>query len=146
MRLKHVEVLRLGFLKFKTDKNIFFQIRVEQMWLAKTKKSQGTTMGKGKGNIKSFVYPIKSGRIIGEVTGNISYQEIRHHLRRMATCMPFKCRVVTREFLDYEKNVEEYLEEKNINPFSFRKCSQNNYKGIRPSLGHYDLMFDGKFR
>lgn len=50
--------------------------RVDQPWLPKTKKPQGTKLGGGKGSISHYVTPVRAGRIILEIGGYITEFEV----------------------------------------------------------------------
>ena len=61
-----------------------------------TKKAAEVGMGKGKGSVDHYVFPVRPGRIIFEVGGGISEEQARAALRSAGYKMPFKTRVVTK--------------------------------------------------
>lgn len=99
MRFVHFEVIRMGLLR-KLDWSRMFAIwRVDSPWQAVTKKvnlqfvityilqyykiyigiilqGQGQRMGGGKGSIDHYVTPVRSGRIIIEISGHCEYAEV----------------------------------------------------------------------
>ena len=63
-----------------------------------TKKPLETRMGKGKGNVETWVAPVKPGRIMFEV-GGIDESLAREALRLAIFKLPGRCRIVKREEL-----------------------------------------------
>lgn len=71
---KHVEMLRI--LINRKLKNFISKPRIKinvHPVLAISRKSSGLRMGKGKGNIKYWVFPARSGRILFELGPNIPF-------------------------------------------------------------------------
>lgn len=54
-----------------------------------------TRMGKGKGETKHWVAPVKPGTVLFEI-GGVSEQLAKDALRRVAHKMPVRCRMITR--------------------------------------------------
>ena len=54
-----------------------------------------TRMGKGKGEVANWVAPIKPGRVLFEI-GGVEEETAKAALRRMASKMPVRCRMVYR--------------------------------------------------
>ena len=61
-----------------------------------TKKAAEVGMGKGKGAVDHYVFPVRPGRIIFEVGGGITEEHAREALRSAGHKMPFKTRVVSK--------------------------------------------------
>jgi len=61
-----------------------------------TKKPAETRMGKGKGNPEEWVFVVKRGRVLCEISG-LSELESRQVLQQAAYKLPVKTRVVKRE-------------------------------------------------
>ena len=61
-----------------------------------TKKGAETPMGKGKGTVDHFVFPIKPGRMIFEMDG-VEEQIAREALRLAAYKLPMKTKIVIKE-------------------------------------------------
>lgn len=59
-----------------------------------TRKSSGVRMGKGKGNIDFWCFPVNMGRIVFELGGAIPIYNAYSCLLAGANKLPFKCRVV----------------------------------------------------
>jgi large subunit ribosomal protein L16 len=59
-----------------------------------TRKSSGVRMGKGKGNINFWCFPVNKGRIVFELGGKIPVYNAYSCLLSGANKLPFKCRVV----------------------------------------------------
>ena len=62
-------------------------------------KGLGSPMGTGVGSIDYFMFSVKPGRIIFEVSG-VSEDKIREAFRIAAHKLPFKCKVVTKTEFD----------------------------------------------
>lgn len=60
-----------------------------------TAKGSNATMGTGVGAIDYFMYPVKPGRIIFEVSG-VSEEIAKEALRIAAHKLPFRCKFITR--------------------------------------------------
>ncbi|GAB1602215.1 39S ribosomal protein L16, mitochondrial-like [Argonauta hians] len=147
-RLKwgHYEVLRLGILRKFDESRMFAVWRIDPPWKPVTKKGQGHRMGGGKGSISHYVYPLRAGRILLEVGGKCSYDDVKGFLSNLAHLMPFPARAVSKEMMEEEERLEKEKEKRNINPFSFKYCVENNLFGCRYSLNKYDLKWHGKYR
>ena len=60
-----------------------------------TKKPAEVKLGKGKGELEGYVAAVRAGRILFEVDG-VSEAIAREGLRKAATKLPVKCRIVAR--------------------------------------------------
>ena len=63
-----------------------------------TKKPLEVRMGKGKGNVDTWVAPVKPGRVIFEIAG-VTEATARGALARAASKLPVGCKMLTREGL-----------------------------------------------
>jgi large subunit ribosomal protein L16 len=61
-----------------------------------TKKPLETRMGKGKGNVETWVAPVKPGRMMFEIAG-VPEEVAMEALRLAIFKLPIKCRIVKRE-------------------------------------------------
>ena len=61
-----------------------------------TKKPLEVRMGKGKGNVDTWVAPVKPGRVIFEIAG-VAEATARGALARAASKLPVGCKMLTRE-------------------------------------------------
>ena len=60
-----------------------------------TKKPAEVKLGKGKGDLEGYVAAVRAGRILFEVDG-VSEAIAREGLRKAATKLPVKCKIVAR--------------------------------------------------
>lgn len=103
-------------------------------------------MGGGKGSIDHYVTPIKADRIIIELAGYCEYAEVFPFLKIIAHNLPFPAEPISQEIMDNEKEHEAYVQENNINPFSFKYCLENNMLGCRSWASPYDYLWHNKHR
>jgi large subunit ribosomal protein L16 len=61
-----------------------------------TKKPPEVGMGKGKGSVDHYVFPVRPGRIMFEVSG-VKEEAAREALRRASHKLPVKTRIVTKK-------------------------------------------------
>ena len=61
-----------------------------------TKRGGEVRMGKGKGNVESWVAVVKPGRVMFEIAG-VSEEVAREALRLAMHKLPVKCKIVTKE-------------------------------------------------
>lgn len=146
MRSQHFDSVRLQVIRKMNDKKSFALWRVDPPWQSVTKKSQGSRMGGGKGNIAFYVTPIRDRRIIMEVGGEVEFEEVKPFLKIVVDILPFKARIVSRQTLEEFNEEEDCLEKLNQNPFTFQYCAKNNMLGIKKWLSPYDLLWYNKFR
>lgn len=146
MRWGHIEGIRLVVNRKMDERRMFAVWRIDSPWKPITKKGIGHRMGKGKGNIDHYTVPIKAGRIILEMGGKCELKEVRTILTHITKITPFRSRVVTREILEKEEEEQKYIEENNINPFTFEHCAKHNMLGARIYLSPYYVMWKGKYR
>lgn len=103
-------------------------------------------MGGGKGAIDHYVTPIKAGRIIVELGGKCEFVEVKEFLQKYANQLPFPARAVSHEMLQKEKERKKYLENNNLNPYTFKYIAQNNLGGCHRWLRPIDHKQFGKFQ
>ena len=131
----------------KIDESRMFAIwRLDPPWQPITKKGQGHRMGSGKGAINHYVTPLRADRIIVEIGGKCEFREVQKILRQVAKLLPFKARVVNREMLEEKAKTEKFIEENNLNPFTFKHCARNNMLGCKTWLSPYDYLWHGKHK
>ena len=63
-----------------------------------TKKAAETKMGKGKGSVDHYVFPVRPGRILFELDG-ISYERVKEAFRLANSKLPIKTSIVRKETL-----------------------------------------------
>ncbi|XP_005189658.1 large ribosomal subunit protein uL16m-like [Musca domestica] len=145
LRWGHFEMMRLTIGR-KMDTNRMFAIwRVPAPWQPVTKKGQGQRMGGGKGAIDHYVTPVKSGRVILEISGKCEFAEVKPFLDLVANILPFKAEVVSQEILDQRAHTNELLQKENQNPFSMKYVMQNNLSGCHRWLSPVDHKWFGKY-
>ncbi len=66
-----------------------------------TKKPLDVRMGKGKGDVEGYVFPVRPGRIIIEAEG-VSYETAKEALRLAAQKLPVVTKFVVRRDYDYK--------------------------------------------
>jgi len=144
MNRKHFEFVRNRFNKYLEAQSSFAIFRIDAPYKPKTSKV-GKRMGSGKGSIKSYITPIKAGRVIAEVGGKVSWEETRPWLRRVAANMPMECIAVSAEQLERINAEEERLAQENTNPYTLEWMIRNNIMDCQTFLSPYDTKWFGKF-
>ena len=61
-----------------------------------TKKAAEVGMGKGKGAVDHYVFPVRPGRIIFEVGGGVGEKRAKAALKSAGHKMPFKTRIIAK--------------------------------------------------
>lgn len=146
MNYKHFEAARaLLFRKFKLFKKAFAYWRVDPPYKPYTRRGAGKKHGGGKGPIKYFETPVKAGRVIIEVGGDVSWDEIRKTMQKLAVMMPMECIAVDRRLLDKLNEEEARIEKENSNPISFEWLIRNNIGDCHMWTSPRDRMWFGKF-
>ncbi|XP_073831346.1 mitochondrial ribosomal protein L16 [Musca autumnalis] len=145
LRWGHFEMMRLTIGR-KMDTNRMFAIwRVPAPWQPVTKKGQGQRMGGGKGAVDHYVTPVKTGRVILEISGKCEFAEVKPFLELVANILPFKAEVVSQEILDERVETEAQLEKENLNSFTMKYVIQNNLSGCHRWLSPVDHKWFGKY-
>ncbi|XP_034952073.1 39S ribosomal protein L16, mitochondrial [Chelonus insularis] len=145
MKHEHFETARMTFAKrFKKIKNLFAFWRVDPPWQPVTKKALGHKMGGGKSPIDHYVTPVKAGRIILEVGGDIEYYQVQKVMENIAMKMPFPAKAVTYEMMMAEQEEEERLERENLNPYTWKYIIQNNLGGCHNWITPTDKRYFNK--
>ena len=142
----HIEMIRNGINRKLIEKTMFAVWRIESPWKPLTSKGQGKRMGGGKGSIKEYVTPVKENRIIIEMGGKCSFEEVEPILWVVAHKLPFKAKVVSQEIMEADEREEQYIVENNINPFTFKLGLKHNLLNCRSWASPYDYFWHGKYR
>ncbi|XP_053672262.1 39S ribosomal protein L16, mitochondrial [Anopheles nili] len=145
LRWGHFEMLRLTIGRKMDTSRMFAIWRVEAPWQPVTKKGQGQRMGGGKGAIDHYVTPVKSGRVIVELAGELEFLEAKQILDIVCPKLPFKAMVVSQEMLENIKAEEERSQRENLNPWNFKYIIQNNFGGCHRWLSPVDHKWFGKY-
>ena len=69
-------MIRMTILRRMDQRRMFAVWRINNLWKPHTKKGQGKRMGGGKGNISFYTSPVKDKRVIIEVGGKCSFEEV----------------------------------------------------------------------
>jgi len=144
MKRSNFEFIRNKFNKYLEAKSSFAIMRIDAPYKPKTSK-QGKRMGGGKGNIKSYITPVKAGRVIVEVGGKVTWEETQPWLSRVAACLPMECIAVSAEQLERLDKEEQRLAEENTNPHTMEWMIRNNIMNCQHYLSPYDTKWMGKF-
>ena len=62
-----------------------------------SKKPADVRMGKGKGSVEFWVFKVKSGRIMFEISNDVSLDLAKLALEKAATKLPVKCKFVSNQ-------------------------------------------------
>merc|ERR1712142_1049320 len=141
LRHEHFELMKTMTDKMLEFDRMFAQYRVDPLYQSWTKKGTGQRMGGGKGSIHHYVTTVKEGRIIFEIGGHCTYQEIERTLGRIAHSLPFAAKPVTYESMTTDAEREKYLESVNINPFTMDYCLKYNMMGCWKYMNYYDHVW-----
>lgn len=144
MKRNHFEMIRNKFNRYLDAKSSFAIFRVDAPYKPLTSK-MGKRMGGGKGKIKSYIAPVKAGRVILEVGGKISWDETRPWLSRIANVLPMECIAVSAEQLERIEAEEQRLARENTNPYTLEWMIRNNILDCQSYLSPYDTKWFGKF-
>ncbi|XP_069156727.1 large ribosomal subunit protein uL16m isoform X3 [Procambarus clarkii] len=145
LKFGHLEMIRMGIAR-RIDVNKMFAVwRIEAPWKPITRKGQGKRMGGGKGGIDHYVTPVKAGRVIIEMGGKCSFEEVKPVLKLIAHKLPFPAEVVSQETLEASRLEEARLESENINPYTFKYLIQNNLMGCHNWIKNIDKQYFGKY-
>ncbi|XP_035788455.1 39S ribosomal protein L16, mitochondrial-like [Anopheles albimanus] len=144
LRWGHFEMLRLTIGRKMDISRMFAIWRVEAPWQPVTKKGQGQRMGGGKGVIDYYVTPVKSGRIIVELAGELEFIEAKRILDIVCPKLPFKAMVISQQTLDGTAATADRLKVENLNPWTFKYVVQNNLGGSHRWLSPADHKWFGK--
>ncbi len=142
---KHFEVMRADVNRWLINGQSFAIWRVDAPNQPVTIHGSGKKLGGGKGAIKHYVTPVKAGRVILEVAGNVMWQEVQPWLSKVARKLPFDALAVSQNLLERLDAEEKRLEETNDNPYSFEYLVRNNTFGCRQGLSWRDKLWFGKF-
>jgi len=144
LRHEHFELMRTVTNKMLDFNKVFAQYRVDPLYQSWTKKSVGQRMGGGKGSVHHYVTPVKEGRVILEVAGYTTYEEVYRCLRHIAAVLPFEAKAVQYEEMVSDAEREKYLESVNLNPFTLDYCIKYNMMGCWNYMQYYDYIWKMK--
>jgi large subunit ribosomal protein L16 len=102
-------------------------------------------MGGGKGAIDHYVTPLKAGRIILEIAGNCTFEEVKPWLEQIANNLPFEARAVSHAMLEQDKIKEAENIKNNINVYSPEYVIRNNMGGCHNWISPTDRKWFWKY-
>ena len=145
MKHNHFEMLRKKVTPhLKQDKSFAFY-RVDPPYKPATVHGAGKKLGGGKGSISHYTTPVKAGRVILEVGGNVMWEEIEPMLSYAASLLPFEAIAVSQELLDRLNANEQMMEETNENPYTFEWLVRNNMMDCQAQISPKDRLWFGRF-
>ncbi|KAK6968543.1 39S ribosomal protein L16 mitochondrial [Biomphalaria glabrata] len=128
------------------DERYMFAVwRFNHLWQAVSRKGQGRRMGGGKGPIDHYVFPFRAERVVLEMGGRCELVEVYDVLKAIQKKLGFRTRIITHDSVRKREEKEKWVEENNMNPFTFKFCVQNNVLGCSKYLNRYDYMWFGKY-
>uniref|UniRef100_A0A8C4PWF4 Large ribosomal subunit protein uL16m n=1 Tax=Eptatretus burgeri TaxID=7764 RepID=A0A8C4PWF4_EPTBU len=145
MKWGHFEMIRLTTSRKMNTKTMFAHWRMEAPYKPITRKGLGQRMGGGKGAIDHYVTPVKDGQLVMEVGGKCEFSQVEPWLTQIAHKLPFAARAVSKETLETMRAQEQWREENNQNPWTFKRIADYNMLGIRYKLGPMDRIYYGKY-
>eukprot|EP00088_Acartia_fossae_P065168 TRINITY_DN80302_c0_g1_i1.p1 TRINITY_DN80302_c0_g1~~TRINITY_DN80302_c0_g1_i1.p1 ORF type:complete len:287 (+),score=54.22 TRINITY_DN80302_c0_g1_i1:48-908(+) len=146
LKHEHFETMRMGFGRQAKLKDKLFAIYgVDAPYKPITHHGVGKRMGGGKGSISEYGTPVKAGRVVLEVGGDVLWQEVQPWLAKIAQKLPFKALAVNATMLDELRAEEARLVQTNKNPMTFEYLVRNNMFDCQRQLSLYDKIWFGKF-
>lgn len=142
---RHFDMMRHDIGRFLEPEKCFAIYRVDPPYKPRTNRGVGRKLGGGKGSIHHYVTPIKAGRVIVEVAGNVLWDEVQPWLARVAGKMPFQAMAVSQKLMEKLDAEEKRLEEANENPYTFEWLVRNNMFDCQRYISPRDKMWFGKF-
>ena len=131
--------------KMRKQKKCFAFYRVDPPYKPITSHGMGKKMGGGKGSVKHYVTPVKAGRVIMEVCGQVYWEEVKPWLRVITRMLPFEAIAVNKDILEKLEKEQARLEELNQNPYSFEWMIRNNIFDCGSFLSPYDQKWFGRY-
>lgn len=145
MKYNNFEMIRMAVLRHVDYSKVFGIWRVPDPWQPVTKKSQGSRMGGGKGNIDHYVTPVRAGQVIFEIGGHVEYFEVKYILKNIAKRLPFDAMAVSQEIMEKMAEEKRKLKEENLNPYTWKYIIQNNMLGCHHWISKYDRRWFNEY-
>ena len=130
--------------KLRKGKSFAFY-RVDAPYKPVTRMSAGKKHGGGKSSIHHYATPVKAGRVILELGGNIYWEEAQPWLKNVASMLPCEAIAVNKDLLERIKQEEIRLTHENENPYTFEWMIRNNIRDCHNFMSPYDQKWFGKF-
>jgi len=125
--------------------NSFAFYRVDAPYKPVTTHGIGKKLGGGKGSVKHYATPVRAGRVIMEVYGNVYWEEVQPWLNNVCKMLPFEAIAVNKDLLERLNKEEKRLQEENENPYTFEWMVRNNMFDCQRFLSPYDQKWFGRF-
>lgn len=146
LKWKHFQIMNSFTSQQLKDKEAFAMYRVDSIYKPITDHGRGKKLGGGKGKIHHYVTPVRAGRVILEVAGNLMWEDESWWLQKLARVLPFEAIAVNAELLERLNKEEQRLEEINENPYTLEWIMRNNLLDCgHTTFGPYDRKWFGKF-
>ena len=144
VKLKHYDTLKNKINRYLEEDKSFAIMRIDPPYKPVTSKG-GKRMGGGKGSIKTYVTPVRAGRIVFEVGGKVDWDEVHPWLSRLAKLLPFEAMAVNQDILDRLNAEENRLQQANTNGMTMEWFIRNNIQDCQRMLSPYDIKWMGRF-
>ncbi|TRY75100.1 hypothetical protein TCAL_00605 [Tigriopus californicus] len=141
----HFEFLRNKVNRWLHPERSLAIFRVDAPYQPVTNHGAGRRMGGGKGSISHYVTPVKAGRVIVEVAGDMYWPEVQPWLSKVAEKMPFEAMAVNQDLLERLEAEEKRIAETNENPYTFEWLVRNNIMDCQSHLSPKDRVWFGRF-
>lgn len=146
LEYRHFEAMRQTIGRKLEAKKSFAIYRVPPPYKPVTRIGQGKRLGGGKGSIDHYMTPIKAGRVILEVGGKVSWEEVKPWLSNVAKMLPFEAIAVNDDILTkLDAEEKRLLHTENKNPITFEWLVRNNIRDCLRFVSPYDQKWFGKF-
>ena len=139
----HINNIRNVINKHLDVKKSFAIWRIDPPWKSETRKGIGKRMGGGKPSIHHYVSPVKAGRIILEIGGQLEFEEIYYFVNSVAVRLPFHAVTISAEILKDLQEERDELKAKNVNPLNYKRIIQQNILNSKHDMSNPndDLWF-----
>jgi len=102
-------------------------------------------MGGGKAPIHHYATPVRAGRVIVEVGGQIELDDCFYFLDSIVKRLPCNAFVISKEILENWRKEELEIEQTNINPITYERVVKLNMSGCHRWISPYDHRWYAKY-
>ena len=131
--------------KLNKQGDCFAFYRVDPPYKPVTAHGAGKKLGGGKGSVQHYTTPVRAGRVILELGGNVYWEEARPWLKQVSKMFNFDTIVVNKQLLDDINKREQERQLANQNPYTFEWMVRNNIFDCQNFLSPYDQKWFGRF-
>jgi len=118
--------------------------RVEAPWFPCTRPISGRKLSRDKPPTTHFETPIRAGRVLLEIGGQVSYKQVFPILRHVVHILPFRANAVSKQDMDEKEILTAHVEKLNLNPYNYKYIVQNNIFGSHDFVEQEDRVTFGK--